>query len=357
MTQKSEGYIELEWTCPSCQSNNPGPQKTCQNCGSPQPDDVTFHLPGEAKLKTDEATAQMAAAGPDIHCPYCGSRNPGNAAECAQCGGDLTGGTRRQAGQVVGAFSTVPGPQVTCANCGHLNPASAQQCVQCGSPLIRPQNAVQAETPPTAKKRLPIIPIAIGLVAICGLFFLLSSLFKTETATGIVQQVNWSRVIKIEALQDVSKNDFRADIPANAKIGSCTKKYDRTQDQPAPVSTEVCGTPYVVDKGSGLGEVVKDCSYRVYEDYCEYKVQDWVLIDQPSLQGSDFNPQWPNPNLQSYQRIGEQDEIYTIQFMSNDKLLTYKTSDYDTFSRCQIGTNWNLEVSVTGQVVSISPIQ
>ena len=109
MAQKTEGFIELEWTCPSCQSNNPGPQKTCQNCGSPQPDDVTFHLPGEAKLKTDEATAEMAAAGPDIHCPYCGARNPGNAAECTQCGGDLSGGTHRQAGQVVGAFSLIAG--------------------------------------------------------------------------------------------------------------------------------------------------------------------------------------------------------------------------------------------------------
>ena len=70
MTQKTEGYIELEWTCPNCQSNNSGPKKTCQSCGSPQPSDVTFHLPGEAKLKTDEATAQMAAAGPDSHCRF-----------------------------------------------------------------------------------------------------------------------------------------------------------------------------------------------------------------------------------------------------------------------------------------------
>ncbi len=120
MAQKTEGYIDLEWTCPNCQSNNPGPQKTCQSCGSPQPTDVKFHLPGEAKLKTDEATAEMAAAGSDIHCPYCGARNPGNAAVCAQCGGDLAGGTRRQAGQVVGAFSSTPGPQVTCSNCGHF---------------------------------------------------------------------------------------------------------------------------------------------------------------------------------------------------------------------------------------------
>ncbi len=357
MTQKTEGYIELEWTCPNCQSNNPGPQKTCQNCGSPQPTDVTFHLPGEAKLKTDEATAQMAAAGPDIHCPYCSSRNPGNATICAQCGGDLTGGTRRETGQVVGAFSTAPGPQVTCSNCGHLNPASAQQCEKCGSPLQRPQAAPQAVTPPAAKKGLPVVAIIIGLVAICGLFFLLSNLFKTETTTGTVQQVGWNRVVSIMALMDVTREDFRKNIPSNADIDSCTKEYSHTQDQPAAVSTEVCGTPYVVDKGSGIGQVVKDCAYEVYEDYCKYTVQAWTMVNQVVEQGNDLNPRWPSPNLQSNQRLGEQNEVYTIQFMSNDRILTYKTSDYDTFARCQIGSTWNLEVSGSGQVVSISPVE
>ena len=77
MTQKTEGYIELEWTCPNCQGNNPGPVKTCLNCGAPQPAEVAFHLPGEAKLKTDQATARQADAGPDLHCPYCGARNAG----------------------------------------------------------------------------------------------------------------------------------------------------------------------------------------------------------------------------------------------------------------------------------------
>ena len=77
MPQKTEGFIELEWTCPSCQSNNPGPVKTCQNCGSPQPVDVAFHLPGQANLRTDEAITHQAEAGPDVHCPYCGARNPG----------------------------------------------------------------------------------------------------------------------------------------------------------------------------------------------------------------------------------------------------------------------------------------
>ena len=84
MTQKTEGYIDLEWTCPNCQSNNPGPQKTCRSCGGAQPADVTFHLPGEAKLQTEEAAAAQAPTGPDVHCPYCGARNSAGAKVCSQ---------------------------------------------------------------------------------------------------------------------------------------------------------------------------------------------------------------------------------------------------------------------------------
>lgn len=358
MTQKSEGYIDLEWTCPNCQSNNPGPQKTCQNCGSPQPTDVTFHLPGEMKLKTDEATAEIVAAGPDIHCPFCGARNRGDAETCTQCGGDLTGGTRRQAGQVVGAFSSAPGAQVTCSNCGAVNPASAQNCTQCGSPLLRAAAPTPQTTPAAPPRRLPLAALVVGLVVLVGLCILLSSLFKTETTTGSVQNVAWSRIIQIEAISDVLyKNVWREDIPAGARISDCSKQYSHTQSQPAPVATEVCGTSYVIDKGSGVGQVVKDCTYRVYKDRCNYTVQEWTPVDQAALQGAGLTARWPALNLQSGQRQGKQQEVYTIEFLSNDKILEYKTDDYATFARCQIGSQWNLEVSSSGKIVSISPIQ
>ena len=39
MTTKSKGFIKMEWTCPNCNTRNPGPVKTCQSCGAPQPDE------------------------------------------------------------------------------------------------------------------------------------------------------------------------------------------------------------------------------------------------------------------------------------------------------------------------------
>lgn len=354
MTQKTEGYIELEWTCPNCQSNNRGTIKTCQSCGSPQPADVKFHLPGEAVLRTDQASAAKAEAGPDIHCPFCGARNAAGTKNCTQCGGDLSGGTARQSGQVVGAYSTVPAGQVACSSCGHLNAPSAQQCAKCGSPLVRP-----IETPATAapvKSGISPLILIILVVVGCGLFFLLSTLFKTESLTGTVQQVSWSRVIYIEALQNVSSQGWKSDIPSNASLGSCTKKFHHTQDQPAAVATEVCGTPYVVDKGSGMGVVVKDCTYQVYEDYCQYTVQEWRPVDQIVLQGSDLNPRWPStPSLPTGQRLGSQQEQYSVVFSTDKGLLTFKTTDSTIFQQCQINSSWNLVVNISNDIVSISP--
>ncbi|MBM3190390.1 MAG: hypothetical protein FJZ90_16940, partial [Chloroflexi bacterium] len=122
MARKRLGYIELEWTCPSCSSRNPGTTKTCHTCGAAMPDDIQFELPAEQKLDTSEETAKRVAAGPDIHCPYCGARNPGDAKVCAQCGGDLTQGAKRAAGEVLGAFKTGPAPEVACPSCGAPNP-------------------------------------------------------------------------------------------------------------------------------------------------------------------------------------------------------------------------------------------
>jgi len=355
MAQKTEGYIDLEWTCPNCQSNNPGPQKTCRNCGSVQPADVTFHLPGEAKLQTDEAALKQAEVGPDVHCPYCGTRNSASAKACSQCGGDLTGAAQRVTGQVIGAFVAGPGPQLPCPSCGNLNPASALQCLKCGSPLGRPQipaaPAAPARRPPLA------LWLGIGLVALAGCVILFLILGRTEATAGSVNQVSWNRTIAIEALRTVTKQDWKDEIPANSKIGACSKKFHNSQSQPAPVATEVCGTSYVVDQGTGKGKVVKDCNYQVYADYCEYTAQEWQKVDQAVLQGSDTNPRWPDVQLLADQRAGAKQEQYTVLFSTNKGILTFKTSDYATFAKCQIGTSWTLNVNNSNNVVSIAPPQ
>src|SRR5512144_836698 len=144
-SRRTIGYIQNEWTCPNCGTRNKGGTKTCQNCGAPQPENIQFELPSEQKFVTDAEQIKAAAAGADIHCPFCGTRNPATAETCSQCGGDLVEGKRRESGQVMQA----PPPQpkvVKCGNCGAENPGTNAVCSNCGSPL--PKLApVQAAAP------------------------------------------------------------------------------------------------------------------------------------------------------------------------------------------------------------------
>ena len=123
MTKKSLGYVELEWTCPNCGAKNLGMAKLCRGCGAAQPAHIEFEQAAEEKLIEDEAKLAQAAAGPDVHCAYCGARNPAGSATCQRCGGDLTGAGARGTGQVLGAHRAGPAAPVRCPACGNENPA------------------------------------------------------------------------------------------------------------------------------------------------------------------------------------------------------------------------------------------
>src|SRR5512134_2733500 len=106
--RRTVGYVENVWTCPNCGGENKGSLKTCDACGAPQPENVQFHLPSEQKLVKDEAALKAAQAGADIHCGFCGARNPANAETCSQCGADLREGKKRESGRELAPAVAAP---------------------------------------------------------------------------------------------------------------------------------------------------------------------------------------------------------------------------------------------------------
>ncbi len=359
MTKKSVGYVQLEWICPNCDTRNPGSQKVCSSCGMPQPEDVQFQQAAQEELIKDEAEIARAKAGPDIHCYYCGARNPAGAETCSQCGAPLAEGKARVRGQVVGAHRTGPAEKINCPACGTPNEANAPKCVQCGASLVQPEPApAPPKAVPSQKGRRGLLG-TVGIIALvlviaaCITFFVLSS--RTEDVTGRVEAVSWTYNIAIEELAPVTYEEWRDEIPAEAIIGTCTQKVHHTQDNPAPNAQEVCGTPYTVDTGSGYGEVIQDCQYQVYEDWCEYSVDEWKEVDQATLSGNDLSPRWPDIRLGPGQREGKRTENYEIIFDTEQGRYTFHTGNANLFSQAQIGSRWLLKVNTFNSVTGIEP--
>ena len=362
MPQESLGFVKLEWTCPKCSSRNPGPQKTCSGCGAPQPDNVKFEQAERQELVKDEAEIKQAKAGPDIHCPFCGTRNAAGTATCTQCGGDLVEGTLREVGQVIGAHTTGPVREIACPRCAAPNLETAHNCTKCGAPLTKTPEVMPAAAPaqvPAKQNRLLMVAgIVIAVVCLCAVVVMLMNTFKTEGKNGVVQDAHWVSIIQVEAQRPVRRQDWRNEIPAEATIGNCTEKLHNVQDEPAPNSVKVCGTPYEVETGSGFAEVVQDCQYEVYQDYCEYTVMEWTVVNEFSLEGEDYSPAWPEVQLSSSEeRQGERNQVFTVVFETADGRYEYVTSDFDLFQRLQLGSEWVLNINGLGQIVSIEPVQ
>lgn len=359
MARETLGYVILHWTCPHCSTRNPGPFKFCAACGAPQPPDVQFEQIPESQLLTDEATAKAANAGADLHCGYCGARNPAGAKLCSQCNADMSTAKAREAGRVVGSYAP-PGAQpqtAPCPACGQPNPLTAQRCASCGTGLGQ-KAAPPPAAPASAAKVGGISIVIIALITLCVLgliIFCLVMVFRTTETTGVVNSVQWRITTEIEEYGPVDKENWKDEIPAGAKLGTCQEKYHHTQDTEAPRSKKICGTPYTVDKGTGQGEVVQDCQFEVYADWCAYKVDEWHKVDDLVSSGRDLSPVPPLVQLKANQREGKTFESYKVTFESDGKQYNYATDDLSTFTKFSPGSKWKLTVNGLGDVVSAEP--
>jgi len=322
MARKVLGYIELIWTCDSCGTRNPGPIKSCTSCGAPQPPNVKFVRvdPETFKFIKDEALIRMAKSGPDKHCPFCGTRNTSEAEICVNCGGDLTlGATSRPADSPVEGEDT---------------------------------SKQKPEAKPLSKGALIAIILLLVVCCVSAIFFFTRSGQSDEINARVVDST-WRRTMAIEAYQMVALDDWQDEIPRAAAPYDCELRYRYDSDTPQANSTEVCGEPYTIDTGTGVGEVVQDCYFEVSEYYCSYDTMEWVVIDTLVADGSGTTASWPNANLSNSQRAGDSTERYIINFRSDDDDYRYTTSDYNLYQLALPGSEWILEVNGLGNVTSI----
>ncbi len=357
MTRKTIGYVELEWACPNCGNKNPGQKKTCGTCGSPQPENVQFAAGDKLDLITDAQKAASAAKAPDVHCPYCHTRNPADAQVCIQCGGDMKEGIRRESGRVISAGPSNNNAPIKCPGCGTLNPSANNTCSSCGIDLTKPlpQSQKTNSTPVALKassfRPWMMLPIGAILMLVCVIIGFL--LFRTTAISGIVQSTQWQRTISIQEQRQVTKQDWRDQVPGGAVIQSCQQQYRSRQDNPAPGAKQVCSTK-MIDQGNGAAKVEETCYYEIYADYCKYQALEWQTVNQPQVHGIDLNPYWPQVTPANGQREGGRTESYTVSFQTNDGIKQYTTDNPALYAQFLPGSEWLLSVNALGAVLDVS---
>ena len=351
-SRRTLGYVENEWTCPNCNTRNQGSVKTCENCGAPQPENVQFELSSEQKFVADENKVKAAQAGADIHCGFCGARNPATAETCSQCGGDLKEGKARQAGRIMQAPPAQP-KVINCNNCGTENPSSNSVCSNCGSPLPRGAQAPAAVIPPTVKpaasatgrkinnkRNLFIVGgivacLAVVCVTVIGLF-----LVPTSSVQGTVTDIYWQTNVPVQEVRAVDYNNEKGSPRPGAYDVSC---HDESKN--------VCEQK-TIDKGNGYSEVVEDCHPET-DQYCSYTVDEWQTIRTYTLDGNDLQPVYDDPSLASGQRIGDKTEDLKVTFSTDKGDKTYSPSTISEYQQFDMGTTWTLSLNLVGGIVSV----
>lgn len=356
MAKQTVGYVELEWSCPNCGNRNPGTAIKCATCGNPQPADVQFEAGAAGELISDKDKIARAEAGPDVACPYCGTRNLSTAERCKQCSGDLKGGDKREAGRVVGAYRPGAAPPVTCGACGAQNAATATKCAKCGAPLAKPVQAPEAKPATRPAPAMPrwLIPAIILAVVACIAFFAAQALRRSQDVVE-VQGVKWQRTVLIQALLPVTQSAWEDQLPADAEEVQCEDRLRRTSPEPEPNSVEVCGTPYIEDTGTGVGQVVQDCEYQIFEPYCDYRTLAWVAAPAVVAEGTDYNPRWPGAALSDNQREAGRQESYSVLLGGDGDSYELSVDDLEELQDFTPGSRWQIETNGFGQIVDIQP--
>ena len=315
MTKRTR-IIEGTWNCTSCDARGIlARHKRCPTCNNPreltgQESEFDFgDVDAESGRSlregvTDEKVLELAAAGEDWFCAYCGAANRGDTPRCKHCGGERT-------------------PDAKKATLQDLERDEAR---------LPPEVPVK---PPPPKRRLAtavVVAVFLGIIA----FAVWAT--RTRELQGEVMGTSWERAVVQERFAPVTKTGWEDELrvvntrmPVNGsgevagvdnirdcvsrqrgtrKVADGTERVCRTKSRRVACGTEEkCRRR---DRGNGFAEetcesVTKYCSesyedcqdetrYRnepVYARQCTYDTYEWKPVERREARGQDDTPRWP----------------------------------------------------------------
>jgi len=353
--------IEMLWRCHRCSEHriNRGLSRHCGGCGSPKsehdeelfPDDISSRAALHGRQE------QLAAAGEDFKCKYCGSNQSALNQFCDECGADqksaavawettdkkatldVETGARKDSSsdrRVTVPPHTTPSlpddtPQPVAARLSsapHIALGPTQR------DAVWLQMTGRAMRPGTKKARGWFWPTAIGMAAALSVAFGLWWLLHPRVESAVVSSVQWERRIDVERYQLWSREGWDPPIVGAVDVVDEGRRLHHTNfhvlvgsHKEQVTDTASCGCTKVKGTCHGKTEVVcksrkngtahcsggdpicdpdtcepKTClatvkqydDIDVYQEWYGWSEWDWGFSRSVRHAGSDSQPSWPS---------------------------------------------------------------
>lgn len=315
---KRTRIIEGTWNCTSCDAKDIlARHKRCPNCNNPREltgDESDFDF-GEVDAEsgkslregvTDDKALEIAGAGEDWFCAFCGAANRGDQPRCKHCSAERSADAKAAPLQ---AFET---------------------------PARKPPAAPPLETKPRSLKKWLFLGVLFTCCFGSGLYGMWAR--ATHDFTGEVTGTSWKVAVTQERFTPVRKTGWADELrrastrmPVNGSgevagvdnVRDCVERQRGTRKVAdgtervcrSKTRRVACGTEEKCrrrDKGNGFVEEVceditkycnesyEDCRnetrYRnepVYARQCTYDTYEWKQVDRREATGQDGKPVWP----------------------------------------------------------------
>ncbi len=380
--------VENTWTCPTCSASNKGRHLSCQSCGAHKSAQVKDQVPdGDVAPKViDPALLELAQAGRNWTCAYCGgqARNPDGA--CDNCAGPKT------------EVRTVRFPQLT-----PVRKVMFARDPVIGDPYRSSAQVIDEPVPDLRPSYIITRPLYRGLrvwhagvaAAAVGLIGFVIWLFIPHDVDAQVASTRWAYTIELRERHTYAGEGWgrpggKGYYSEPAFNEDCHSKYygdencNPYQCNPHQVSYTCNCTSYQCscstscrDNGNGFSTCSQSCStcqscqtcYRteydtcyhrcpVYKTWCQYQYYDWPVIQQAKTSGTGPEVQWGEVAAPiGLQRIATHEE-YRVDFADADDgepLCAIEPQTLTDYHKYQEGAAWVVSVSHAGRCAPQPP--
>jgi hypothetical protein len=374
--------IEGTWRCTSCGATGIlGRHKTCPSCGNPRESkgaESEFDFgPTTASGASSRAEVQdaqvleVAHAGEDWFCAYCGTANRGDVSVCRSCSAEREAPPAARAAAVAQPVASLP----------------------------------MAASPRSGRWRLALGGcgcLTLVLVLLVGVGFWST---RTHEYRGRVVQRTWQREIVRERFTPVTREGWREELNVSQPVmpvaghgerGGVTRVRDCSSRQKgtrrvADGTERVCHdrTRRVAcgkeercrrkDLGNGFAEEVcddvtkycdehyQDCGnetrYReepVFAQHCRYDTWEWRPAGRADASGRDDTPRWPPIEIGAQDRASRKESYQVVveyDSSGRKKQLTHPLGSEAELARWRSGQDVVLTISNAGALKGVRPTQ